>query len=57
MAYVLVPRVGLEPTRVLPHASLSRARLPIPPPRLDDAAQSNYNDEQAVDRIAVINSP
>lgn len=28
-----VPRVGVEPTRVLPHASLSRARLPIPPPR------------------------
>ena len=30
---VLVPKVGVEPTRVLPHTSLSRARLPIPPLR------------------------
>ncbi len=29
-----MPRVGFEPTRVLAHASLSRARLPVPPPRL-----------------------
>ena len=30
---MLVPGVGLEPTRVLPHRSLSPARLPIPPSR------------------------
>ena len=29
----LVPGVGVEPTRVLPHQSLSLARLPISPPR------------------------
>ena len=33
MSNVRVPRVGVEPTRVLPHAILSRARLPVPPPR------------------------
>ena len=30
---VLVPKVGIEPTRELPHTSLSRARLPVPPLR------------------------
>jgi hypothetical protein len=29
----VVPRVGVEPTRVLPHRILSPARLPIPPSR------------------------
>ena len=29
----LVPEVGIEPTRGHPHASLSRARLPVPPLR------------------------
>ncbi len=28
-----VPEVGIEPTRGCPHASLSRARLPVPPLR------------------------
>ena len=33
-----VPEVGIEPTRGCPHASLSRARLPVPPLRLLQAS-------------------
>ena len=29
----IVPREGIEPSRSRPHTSLSRARLPVPPPR------------------------
>ena len=35
-----MPRVGFEPTRVLAHASLSRARLPVPPPRPEPCHQT-----------------
>ena len=29
----MVPKVGIEPTRGVPHTILSRVRLPVPPLR------------------------
>ena len=31
--YIMVPRVGVEPTRGRPRQILSLVRLPVPPPR------------------------
>jgi hypothetical protein len=40
-----MPEVGIEPTRGRPHASLSRARLPVPP--LRHTVQGQYTPEGA----------
>ena len=49
-----VPRVGLEPTRVLPHWCLRPTRLPIPPPGpvfLIERKNSEKNQIQLLNNI------
>ncbi len=52
-----MPEVGIEPTRGHPHASLSRARLPVPPLRLGLTASLPQHRKAVYTRRANLSNP
>ncbi len=53
----MVPGVGLEPTRVLPHRILSPARLPISPSRQVQRLAGRYSSKSLIGESQTLNLP